>query len=57
MAIRTALSYLAHTEQIADPVAAIANPGELLDSLLAHNDPAEGLTALREGRVPHWRNI
>ncbi len=56
VAIRTALSYLAATEQIADPVAAIANPAELLDSLLAHNDPAEGLAALRERRVPRWRN-
>jgi acetyl-CoA C-acetyltransferase len=56
VAIRTALSYLAHTEQAADPVAAIANPAELLDSLIAHHDPAEGLAALRERRVPRWRN-
>jgi acetyl-CoA C-acetyltransferase len=56
IAIRTALSYLDHAEQIADPVAAIANPAELLDSLIAHDDPVEGLAALRERRVPHWRN-
>ena len=56
IAIRMALSYLSHAEQLADPVAAIANPAGLLDSLIAHNDPAEGLAALRERRVPHWRN-
>ncbi|MBU3062890.1 enoyl-CoA hydratase/isomerase family protein [Nocardia sp. NEAU-G5] len=56
VAIRTALSYLDHAEQITDPVAAIANPAQLLDSLIAHDDPAEGLAALHERRVPHWRN-
>lgn len=40
----------------ADPVAAIGRPDGLLDTLIAHRDPVEGLAALREQRVPHWRS-
>ncbi len=56
VAVRTALSFLARNDHAADPLAALHHPDLLLDTLIAHHDPIEGLAALRERRVPNWRN-
>ncbi|MBF6171886.1 enoyl-CoA hydratase/isomerase family protein [Nocardia blacklockiae] len=56
IALRAALSFMAHADESPDPVAAIGQPAPLLDKLIAHHDPVEGLAALRERRIPRWRN-
>lgn len=56
VAIRAALSFMAQADRTAAPLAAIGEPAPLLDKLIAHRDPVEGLAALREGRIPRWHN-
>ncbi|WP_460696960.1 acetyl-CoA acetyltransferase [Nocardia thraciensis] len=54
VAIRAALSFMARTDPAADPDGPLGRPADLLDDLIPHRDPVEGLTALREGRKPQW---
>ncbi|MGV9674952.1 acetyl-CoA acetyltransferase [Nocardia sp. NPDC003482] len=55
IALRASLTFLSETETT-DPAEAAAHPEPLLDTLIAHHDPVEGLAARREGREPRWRN-
>ncbi|MBB5916169.1 acetyl-CoA C-acetyltransferase [Nocardia transvalensis] len=55
VAIRAALAFMARADRDTDPDGLLGRPADLLDKLIPHRDPVEGLAARREGREPRWR--
>ncbi|MGV0862992.1 acetyl-CoA acetyltransferase [Mycolicibacterium sp. XJ652] len=54
--VRLSLELMAQTEAIADTVAAVRTPSDVVDELMTSADAIEGMTAFALKRAPKWKN-
>jgi len=55
--VRASLALMEQTEGIADTVAAVSAPNDVIDELMTSMDAIEGMTAFALKRKPNWKNL